>query len=316
MEQQIEQQNNSAKFAFFYLLSLVSLIFMTTSVGIVIFQIINKLVVDLVRPYAGMFDSGSVKFAISAIIIAAPIYYLTTWQINKNLYTGVLTKNSGVRRWLSYFILLVTSVVMLGWAIGTLNNFLNGDITLKFVLKALASVVIAGTVFSYYFYDIKREQLAGVKDRTINIFFYTTLAVVIITLVSAFFFIDSPKLTRDRNRDDNVLNNFNAIDNSLNSYYLENKKLPSNLEVLITEKRYLTEENIKDGVTGQKFDYKPGEDKMYELCATFLTSNKDLKDSRNDYMVTRWPHDKGYQCLNQRINSVEGLKEFKPLPVQ
>ena len=69
----MEQQN--AKFAFYYLLSLVALIFMALSTGMIIFQIINKCIVDVLEINPGMYDSGILKFAISAIIIAAPIFF-------------------------------------------------------------------------------------------------------------------------------------------------------------------------------------------------------------------------------------------------
>ncbi|PIT93665.1 hypothetical protein COU00_03075, partial [Candidatus Falkowbacteria bacterium CG10_big_fil_rev_8_21_14_0_10_43_11] len=94
-------KNNSAKFAFFYLLSLVSLGFLAVSVGIVIFQIINKNIIDVVEEWRMRYDLGALRFAMSAIIVAAPVYYFSALQINKNLFTGHLDKEAGVRRWLT-----------------------------------------------------------------------------------------------------------------------------------------------------------------------------------------------------------------------
>lgn len=311
MEEQIEQQNNTAKFAFFYLLSLVSLIFMTTAVGMIIFQIINKLVADLI--HTEQFSSGTLKFAISAIIISTPIYYLTAWQINKNLVAGVLRLESGVRKWLTYFILLIASVVMIGWLIGSINSFLNGDLTAKFILKAITSIALAGAVFGYYFYDIKREKVVGAKDKIVMIYFYATLAIVVISLVASFFFVESPTTARNRIRDDQVLAKFDMIDAAINTYYTDNNKFPASLDLLITEKRLQSENDIKDPVTGQKFDYKPGKDKIYELCATFLSSNQ--QPDFGNYYQSRWLHNAGYQCLSQRNYTVSPGKPGQIVPV-
>lgn len=310
MESKIaQQQNNSAKYAFLYLLSLVSLVFMSTSVGIVIFQIINKVVKDPVK--ADFFNSDALKFAISALIIAAPIYFLTTRQINKSLYSGAMDKESGVRKWLTYFILLITSVVMIGWLIGTINSFLSGDITVKFILKALASIVIAGSIFGYYFYDIKREQIIGSKDKTIASYSYISMVVVLVALVAALFFIESPTQARNRLRDNQLINKFDQIDSAINSYYAENKKLPQSLDVLVREKRVIDENEIKDPVSGEKIGYKPGNEKIYELCGNFLSSNKE---DPNPYYKSRWQHDIGNQCISQRVYDSAQLKGEKPIP--
>ena len=110
------QKNNAAKFAFFYMLSLVALLFMALSVGMIIFQIINKNIIDIINEYRGRFSPGQLKFAISALIISTPIYYFITRQIQKNLFAGSLDKDSQIRKWLTYFILLVTSNFPVCWS--------------------------------------------------------------------------------------------------------------------------------------------------------------------------------------------------------
>lgn len=297
----MEQQN--AKFAFYYLLSLVALVFMALSTGMIIFQIINKYMIDILEQYTGQYDSGVLKFAISAIIISTPIYYFLAWQIQKSLRDGLLEKESGIRKWLTYFILLISSVVMIGWLIGTINSFLNGELSTKFMLKSLASILIAGAIFGYYLYDIKRKEVKSVKNNVIIIFFYASLAVVIAAFVASLFIVESPTQTRNRKFDNAILQNFDNIDNALNSYYLDKKKLPDNLDQLKADYSYITDDTLKDKVTGVKFDYEAVENNKYELCATFKTSNKDIKDlSVYDYK-DRWPHDASYQCLSQKVLS-------------
>lgn len=315
-EENIQQQtNNSAKFAFLYMLSLVSLVFFAIAVATVAFQTVNKNIVDLIEPFRGRFSPEALKFAISSILIAGPIYYFTAWQINKNLAAGKLALESGVRKWLTYFILFVSSVVMIGWLIGTLFNFLDGELTLKFILKAGSAILIAAAVFSFYLYDIRRTETAG-KDKVIRIFFYGSIVVALAALVTAFYFAPSPAETRARKRDNETLNRFNMIEGALQGYWSENKKLPADLEELTKDRKYLSDRYVKDAVSGDKFGYKVLADKKsYELCATFLTSNRDENVVFDEYLRDRWPHQAGYQCVSQAVIAPDDVKGgVAPLP--
>ncbi len=307
----MEQQQN-AKYAFFYMLSLVALIFMALATGMVVFQIINKNIVDVISLTSGGFSSETLKFAISAIIIASPIYFVSAWLINKNLFSGKLGRDSGIRRWLTYFILFVAAVVMIGWLIATLNSFLNGDLTLKFILKALTAIIIAAIIFSYYLYDIRRAEVKGVKNLIIQIYFYGSIAIVAAVLIAGFFFVESPALTRARKYDNAILDRFSRLDGALNSYYNENKKLPDSLETLINQPTYyLAEQDIQDPGTKVKFDYKVKSKDIYQLCANFKTSNKtqDTNDM-SYYYDSRWRHDSGYQCLEQKVTTFDTVKQL------
>ncbi len=317
MEQ--EQKNNAAKFAFFYMLSLAALIFMALSSGIIVFQIINKNIIDVLETFRGRYESGALKFAISAIIISAPIYYVMVAQINKNLFKGFLGKDSGVRKWLTYLILFISSLVMTGWLIATIYSFLDGELTTKFILKALTAIIISAIIFTYYFYDIKRENVVGVKDNIIRIYFYGSLVLVIAILISAFVFVESPTQTRNIKHDNNIIEKFSKIDNAINSHYNQKEKLPDNLDILISGLTYLRTEDLEDSATKKKFDYKIVDDKTYELCATFLMSSSDAEaQGLHRYYNKTWEYDKGYQCLEQevRADKVNVITAPEPLRIE
>lgn len=298
------EKNKSAKFAFYYMLSLAALVFMAHSVGNIIFQIINKNIVDVLETFRGSYSSGALKFAISALIISAPIYYIVAAQINKNLFTGALEKDSGVRKWLSYFILLVSSLVMIGFLIAMIYNFLDGELTIKFILKAFTAIIIAGAVFYYYLYDIKRENVVNVKDKVITIYFYVSLVAVFASLVCAFIFVESPQTTRKMKHDNSIIDKFSQIDGALNTYYSEKGKLPADFGVLFADINYLRRQDMIDPFSGKEFEYKIAGDKTYELCSEFLLSTRDIKSYESGYYSDkRWDHDAGYQCLRQKIST-------------
>lgn len=314
----MDSNKNAAKYAFFYMLSLVALIFTSVSVGMILFQIINKTIADpltlgIYQP--GRFSSGALRFAISALIISAPIFYLAITQIFKSMRSGLLEKESGIRKWLTYFILFVSVVVMLGWLIATLNNFLNGELTAKFILKALSSIIISALIFSFYFYDIRRKDIKEKKDNIIRIYFYGSIVLVSAALIASFFFIESPSKVRAQKHDRQVVLNLSQINDAVNSYFDKTKTVPEKLDQLFedqTGRIYITQEIVKDPQTGQAFDYKKTEKDTYEVCANFNLSTKDANDGEDydKFLDERWTHEAGYQCFTKKA---EGFGNPDPL---
>ena len=303
----MEQQNN-AKFAFFYMLSLFSLIFMAIAVGMIIFQIINKEIIDIISDSSGRYQPDALKFGISSLIIATPIFFITMRQIYKNLFLGILDKDSAIRKWLSYFILFVSSVVMIIWLIMTINSFLDGELTFKFFLKAITALAIAASIFTFYFYDIKRKEVKEKKDLIIRIYFYASLIVIISVFIASLFVVESPVETRNRKTDEAVLNDFNSIDNAVQNYFREKERLPESLTILKDEFPYITEDDLKHPSSNENYAYNKLEDRKYELCANFLTSNISDIDL-NGFNKEMWPHDSGVQCLSRKIEQI-----YEPRP--
>ena len=303
--------NNNAKFAFWYMLSLVALIFMALSTGMILFQVINKAVADVLVGYEGYSDS-IMKFAISAIVIATPLYYWMLSLIKSAFKKGELKADSGIRRWLTYFILFVSAVVAIGWLIGTINSWLNGQLSLKFILKTISILVITGLIFSYYFYDIKQ----GLKAKKgINLaYLIVSLVLVLGAFITSFFFVESPQNTRIRLYDQNITNDLSAIDSSINSYYAKNKALPKNLTSLVeTSDYYLTKTQLGDKAGTQTYIYNIIDPTHYELCATFKMNTKNLTTDKEQYADPRFLHDVGYYCFKRQADALN--KDGQPISV-
>lgn len=297
-------KHDSAKYAFFYLLSLVALVFVAISVGMIVFQIINKEIVDVLNNYSGSYSDDVMKFAISAIIVSAPIYYLTSRQIYKNLYKGALDKDAGVRKWLTYLILLVAVIVMIGFLIATINSFLYGDLTTKFILKTLTALIISGSVFSFYLYDIRREEVAGKKDKVIAYFAWISLALVLIAFVASWFFVESPQETRNKKIDREITSDLYQINAAVLDYYTLEDEMPSSLDALVSSGSgyRLSEESAIHPVSKEMYEYEVVADDQYKICAEFFTSN--LENDYNLYYADEYRHDKGYECFEQKVTNL------------
>ncbi len=289
---------NNAKYAFYYLLSLVALIFTALSVGMVVFGIINKTIPDAINYYGSV--DGPLKFAISALFIAAPIFYFISSLINKGLRRGELDKESGIRRWLTYFILLVSSLVILGVFIGVINNFLSGELTSRFALKALTVFILSALPFAFYFYDIKRANPEQ-SDKVVKVFFFGTMALVLAAFIAAWFFIESPMLARAKQLDKNLVMNISSLESAVNTYYSNNDKLPDNLSILVSDRAINLDVNLTmDSDNKAPITYQKINDKEFEFCATFRTDSLADRTDRQYYPISEGgskEHAAGYQCL-------------------
>lgn len=301
---------HNAKYAFYYLLSLAALIFTALSFGMIIFSIIDKVIPDVLNSYSNV--DSQLKFAISALFIAAPIFYFISSLIHKGIHKGELEKDSAIRRWLTYFIILVSSMIILGVFIGVINNFLSGELTARFIFKALTMLFISGVCFSFYFYDIKRDN-PDKPDKVVKIFFFATLALIVAAFVAAWFFVESPKMARSRLMDQRLIQNIYSIENAMNSYYDRNKKLPANLEEFKADKNiYISANALVDPETKAPIAYNKISDKEFELCATFRTDSiEEAAKQSTGYIgmdVNSKEHRAGYQCLRGNLYTAKTVE--------
>jgi len=204
-------------------------------------------------------------------------------------------------------------VVMISWLISTLNSFLGGEITTKFILKSVTALFISGFIFSFYLYDIRRDKAVGKKDKVITSYFYVSLALILVVLVAAFMFVDSPVKTRNKKIDQSIVDDFSRLSGAINSYYNYYDHLPENLEQVTMEYDYIDEDYLNNPQTDQAYQYNVLGSKEYELCTDFITSNKD-KGALDDFYNQQWLHEAGYQCLKQKITKEPaGMEDVRPL---
>ncbi|MDD2680738.1 MAG: DUF5671 domain-containing protein [Patescibacteria group bacterium] len=305
--------SHNAKFAFYYLLSLAALIFVALSVGMIIFGIIDSTIIDALTYNSYNSVDGQLKFAISALLIAAPIYYFLSHLINRGLRKKELEIDSPLRRWLTYFIILVASVTILGVFISVINNFLSGELTGRFILKAATMLLIAAAVFSFYFYDIKRLVIKK-KDLVLILFASISGFLVLATFVAAWFFVESPQIARAKRLDQIVSNNIYQLEDAVNNYYAEYKVLPSNLDELKNAKNvYYDPKTLVDPETKQPIEYRVDGEKEFSFCATYRAASGDEAQLNTYYGVGKREHVAGYDCVSGQLWIDESVNTAVPV---
>jgi len=115
-------------------------------------QYINVLFPDLLNfYYTGM--TNSVRLSMSILLIAVPVYILTSWMIGKDLKENPDKRELGLRKWLIYLTLFVAAITIIVDLITLVNNFLSGELTIQFFLKTAVVLIVAVSVFGYYIWD-------------------------------------------------------------------------------------------------------------------------------------------------------------------
>jgi len=301
--------SNNAKHAFFYLIAFFALGFTAVAIGQIIFQLINHTIAETTSSYFGDYTQSVLRFAVSSLVIAAPIYYFVTRKINSELAQNSLDPDSAIRRWLTYFAIFIASAIAIGDLIFVLSSFLAGESTLKFLLKAVTIFAIVSGFGSYYFFDLKRENLQ--RDVKIKIFSIAFLVVASSCLVISFLLIDSPWRAREIREDEEKVSELREISWAIDDFYSRNSSLPRNLEMLIEESR-IRAEVLHDPVTDEEYEFEILDLHSYQLCATFTRATSDIHD---DYYYfddnAEWDHTAGRTCFEIELfenNSTSRVK--------
>lgn len=143
-----------AREAFIYLISFITLYITAFSFGALIFSFIDRLFPDPLRFFEGNSIDG-MRRAVAAIIVAFPLYLFLMWDISKK---GLELRQSKIRKWLSYITLVIAAAIIIGDLITIITGLLGGELTMRFILKALTILVITGSIFGYYLWDLRKEE--------------------------------------------------------------------------------------------------------------------------------------------------------------
>lgn len=295
------------------LFSFILLGIVATALGTLFYQIINKYLPDplVTSYYRNRVSTEAIHYAIAALIIGFPLYYASM-----RLWFRGFRKDEGkvetkLTKWLTYLVLLVTSITIVGDLIVTVFTFLQGEISMRFFLKALTILVIAGAVFGFYFLERRKIQYRKSISRNIfRSFGFAVSIIVLIGIVLGFVAGGSPATERKRGLDDQREKDLSSISSCVESYAKQHKRLPSSLSELQNTTSFSYCANKKDPETGKAYEYRvvtasktigTNREGEFELCATFaLESEEDVSGGKSSYYYNRngkWEkHTAGHDC--------------------
>jgi len=302
----MEQENQAIKRniprdLFLHLLAIVTLYWSSISFVTLLWQFINNFLPDLLDFYTGSYSLDLIRFNVSAIIIVFPVFIAVSWYLNKIYKKESAVRESKIRKWLIYLTLFIASLVIIGDLIFVINSLLGGEITTRFILKALSVVLVAGLVFGYYLDDVRRET----PTKLAKYFAGATSVLVLVAIVTAFFVVGSPTSARLNQFDQQKVYDLQEIQYQIVNYWQTKEKLPATLADL-TDSISGFEAPV-DPQTKLPYQYtiKDAEGLSFELCATF---NKQTQSNtpKSSYPVVskdqNWDHTAGEYCFERTID--------------
>jgi hypothetical protein len=148
----------SARDAFMYVVMFATLLVSAYSLGDLSFDLINYAVPDPGRRSAEAFVLQAIRWSLSALIVAFPVFLYTAALIRRDIARDPTKRALKARRQLTYVMLFIAACVLIGDLIAVVYTFLGGELTVRFVLKVAVVALIAGTVFGYYRWDLGQDE--------------------------------------------------------------------------------------------------------------------------------------------------------------
>ena len=160
MESIQEKKKVSPKDVFMHLLAIVTLYVSAVTFLVLLFQFIDIAFPDVLSSgyYALQGSYSMIRFSIATLLVVFPVYGFTMRFLNKSYEANPTKRDLRIRKWLIYFTLFVVALVVIGDLVALINSFLGGEITTRFSLKALSILFVTGSIFFYYFSDIKKHN--------------------------------------------------------------------------------------------------------------------------------------------------------------
>ncbi len=292
-----------------FVLQLGSLITLYVSIAALLTLIFNTINVAIPDAAAGSWEWSSsqtaMRSSLAILIVFFPVYLALTRIVNQTRRNSEAIY-SALTKWAIYISLLIAGIAMLIDLVVVIMFFLEGEITTRFLMKALAVVLVLGAVFYYYLRDAQGywQMRMGMSV----MYGAVATAIVLGAIVASLYHLEMPNEAREARIDNEQLGVLQDMQWRTEEYYRSNEKLPTDLAELYGEFPVPT---APDGRSA--YEYKVTGEKTYELCATFV---RDSSVTGNDYSVARpvtgpglsknynWDYKPGNWCFEREIDDV------------
>ncbi len=152
-----QQFNQIIKDIFVYLVVFITLTMTSFAIGAILFKFTDFMFRNsLTRASYSYID---ISWAISQLIVAFPIFASLSWFVSNDLINHPEKRESLIRKMMIYLILLITSITGIVDLTSVLTTFFKGELTLHSFLNAAVVFAIVSLIFSYYFNEIKQDEL-------------------------------------------------------------------------------------------------------------------------------------------------------------
>jgi len=307
-----DSMENTAKNFALQLGSLVSLYVSITGLIMVLFNVITIQYPDVAAQGYWEYESAAsgLRFAIAMLIVFFPAYIVLTRLVN-NVRRNEHGTYLMLTKWLIYLSLLIGGATLLGDLVAVIFNYLNGELTIRFILKALAFLVVIGAAFTYYLFDARGYWQTHEKH---SIQYGAGAAlIVILVLILGFMNTKAPAEVREMKIDQQQITDLSVIQSRVYDYYQVNGKLPASMEAAFSGVPTPVASAGRDSYT-----YTATSDTSFSICAGFAYPSSQADQAQ--YAATplyidggiknseNWDHGKDNWCFERVINAAAPVK--------
>lgn len=300
-----------AREAFLHLLKFAAFYTAAVSLILLLFACIDQVLPDpaMAERVWARGAANRMRGWMAALIVAFPLYMWLSRFLLREIGTRPEKAASGVRRWLTYLTLLVAATTLMCDLIVLVSHLLQGELTLRFVLKVLVLGAVAAVVFVYYLRSLRPDPDPVGQRRLNRGFAATATALVLLTLVWSGFRVGSPMSERLRRLDERRVEDLRAIHDEILRLTLADDgsrrvhPLPRSLEEVARRARTRRPE-IRDPESGEPYEYKVLDEDSFRLCATFRLA-------RDEARAPSWNHPAGRHCFPIAIHDTELPPTFR-----
>lgn len=305
-----ENSKNLPRDTFLYLLAIITLVVVAVGFGMAVFNYIDFYFPDPATDYYWSVSSyeSPVRQAMAMLIVVFPVFFWVSNFLRRDVKFHPEKRDLKIRKWLLNLTLFVAALAIIGDFVTVVNNFLRGELTARFVLKALTIFFISGSAFYYYLAQLKEKNV-----KWLNLFSWVIMVVVIFTVAWGFVVIGSPFEQREKRFDERRVRDLSIIQSQIVNYWQRKELLPQRLSEL--------EEPIsgflvpRDPKTQNEYEYIVSDSKniKFELCAIFDRSDLEGGETTNTtpklavprgeyYFNEIWQHGVGRDCFERTID--------------
>jgi len=305
-----------------------------TALGMLFFSIIERFFpeqISLYNEYSYRNLASTIHYATAAILIGFPLYVMTVRLWFAKFREEEQKAESDFTKWVTYLVLLIASVVIVGDLIAVVFTFLQGELSIRFLLKGVTILSIAGAIFGFYFLERKKIQYRKEVSRNVFQYFgWGLLGVIVFGITLGFMATGSPAVERKRSLDAQRSENLSTLASCAADFAEQFERLPSTLSEFEQVSMLSHCAGIYDPETGKEYEYtvtKPLQKKgtlrtgEVRLCANFALSSSKVEDGGYmDMTTTKWyNHDEGDVCFTETISvktsvTVDPIIEGETIP--
>lgn len=199
-------------------------------------------------------------------------------------------------------------MILLGDFVSVVYNYLNGELTTRFLFKAFVLGLVLTCALYYYLKDA--QGYWTLHERASKLYGVGVATLVVSALAFAFAYGDSPTKVREMRLDETQISNLSDMQWRIEDHYNVKNELPKTVEE-IYKQTGISKPEAPKGREG--YVYEIVDEDTYKLCATFAHPSLPSEFMQPAYSgltnpYSNWDHGEGKTCFERTVIKTEMIK--------